>query len=491
MPVIDFPESPAIGDIYPIGAERQWRWTGDVWQTVTTQIGSQGDKGGLRYNFDTATTMSEPDSGKIKFNNSTISSVSSIAINALTIEEADVSNYLVALSSSLVDELSEIKYYMVISGNINNSSTYAIFGIKDVTDNSSWLELEAEYLSGTLPANNEPLIISLSRIGDQGPTGPETSLTVGTVETSLPGETGAVSITGPAGNQVISFIVPQGPTGPETSISIGDVATANPGGNAQAYITGPAGDQVLSLVIPQGPTGPTGPLDLPSYTGNAGKYLTTNGTDVLWATVDALPSQTDNAGKYLFTNGTVATWELLVALPDQAGNSGELLTTNGTAASWSNTLNANSVSTIGLIVKGLASQTANLQEWQNSAGTRLASVSSSGAFSAITKSFDIEHPNKENMRLRYASLEGPENGVYIRGKIQGNVIELPDYWTGLVDERTITVSLTPIGKPQELFVEDIRDNKVFVSGLDINAFFTVFAERKDVDKLVVEYDSLV
>ena len=35
-------------------------------------------------------------------------------------------------------------------------------------------------------------------------------------------------------------------------------------------------------------------------------------------------------------------------------------------------------STVGLIVKGAASQTANLQEWQNSAGTVLASIASSG-----------------------------------------------------------------------------------------------------------------
>jgi len=39
---------------------------------------------------------------------------------------------------------------------------------------------------------------------------------------------------------------------------------------------------------------------------------------------------------------------------------------------------ANSAATIGLIVKGAASQTANLQEWQNSAGTVLASINASG-----------------------------------------------------------------------------------------------------------------
>jgi hypothetical protein len=93
------------------------------------------------------------------------------------------------------------------------------------------------------------------------------------------------------------------------------------------------------------------------------------------------------------------------------------------------------------------------------------------------------------MQLRYGSLEGPENGVYVRGRLtDNNVIELPDYWTGLVDENSITVNLTAIGKAQDLYVEDIKDNKVYVGGSSVNCFYTVFAERKDVDKLVVEFE---
>jgi hypothetical protein len=120
-----------------------------------------------------------------------------------------------------------------------------------------------------------------------------------------------------------------------------------------------------------------------------------------------------------------------------------------------------------------------------------------GLLSATTKSFDIEHPTKEGKRLRYGSLEGPENGVYVRGRLKGdNRIQLPDYWTGLVDEDTITVNLTPIGSQQSLFVEDIADNQILIGGCrkhvdawDINCFYTVYGERKDVDQLVVEYDA--
>lgn len=53
---------------------------------------------------------------------------------------------------------------------------------------------------------------------------------------------------------------------------------------------------------------------LPSMSGNSGKYLTTNGTDSSWATVDALPSQTGNSGKYLTTDGTNSSWDALATV---------------------------------------------------------------------------------------------------------------------------------------------------------------------------------
>jgi hypothetical protein len=112
-----------------------------------------------------------------------------------------------------------------------------------------------------------------------------------------------------------------------------------------------------------------------------------------------------------------------------------------------------------------------------------------GSFAATTKSFVIDHPTKPDMKLRYGSLEGPENGVYVRGRSKGDTIELPDYWTGLVDEFSITVNLTPIGSHQKLYVKSIDKNVVTIGGGlfdQMEYFYTVFAERKDVDKLIVE-----
>jgi len=114
-----------------------------------------------------------------------------------------------------------------------------------------------------------------------------------------------------------------------------------------------------------------------------------------------------------------------------------------------------------------------------------------GSFAATTKSFVINHPTKPDMKLRYGSLEGPENGVYVRGRSNTGVIYLPDYWVGLVDESTITVNLTPIGGHQKLYVESIENNIITVGGGwfdSLDFFYTVFAERKDVEKLTVEIE---
>jgi hypothetical protein len=112
-----------------------------------------------------------------------------------------------------------------------------------------------------------------------------------------------------------------------------------------------------------------------------------------------------------------------------------------------------------------------------------------GTFTAGTKSFLIDHPTKENHKLQYGSLEGPEYGVYVRGKTDTNEIQLPEYWVGLVDEESITVNLTPRGKYLPLFIEQIKDNKIHVGGNQENDFydFIVYATRKDIDNLKVEF----
>ena len=65
------------------------------------------------------------------------------------------------------------------------------------------------------------------------------------------------------------------------------------------------------------------------------------------------------------------------------------------------------------------------------------------------------------------------------------MIELPDYWMDLIDADTITVNLTSCTE-ETVWVKTVS-NSVIVTAGSMEYYFVVFAERKDIDKLTVEY----
>ena len=108
------------------------------------------------------------------------------------------------------------------------------------------------------------------------------------------------------------------------------------------------------------------------------------------------------------------------------------------------------------------------------------------------KNFDIPHPTKEGWRLTHSCLEGPEAAVYVRGKlINTNIIKLPEYWEKLVDSDTITISVTPIGSHQNIFVKEFDSKEVVLESAEnipVCCFYHIFGERIDTEKLIVEYE---
>jgi len=112
--------------------------------------------------------------------------------------------------------------------------------------------------------------------------------------------------------------------------------------------------------------------------------------------------------------------------------------------------------------------------------------------SSGAKPFDMPHPTKDGYRLRYVCVEGPENGVYFRGRVVNkNVIYLPDYWKDLVDYTTISVQLQPIGAHQNVIVKRVEPTQIHLQaqgGMPINCYYHVFGERQDIERLVVEYE---
>jgi hypothetical protein len=126
-------------------------------------------------------------------------------------------------------------------------------------------------------------------------------------------------------------------------------------------------------------------------------------------------------------------------------------------------------------------------------GVLCATISACQAITTPLKCFNIPHPLKENKRLVYSCLEGPEVGVYVRGRLtNSNIIELPDYWSKLVDPESITVYLTQIGYSQDLIVEKIEWGRQIIiksgNASNIDCYYTVNATRNDLPPLEVEQD---
>jgi hypothetical protein len=147
------------------------------------------------------------------------------------------------------------------------------------------------------------------------------------------------------------------------------------------------------------------------------------------------------------------------------------------------TVNANSGASItgSLFVSGsVADFTSTEEVIVGDLLTISGSVFVQGTLSAATKNFQIQHPTMPAYYLVHSSLEGPERGMYYRGKLKtSNIIHLPDYWLDLTDDTDITVQLTPIGNACQHFVKSVNREEIEI-GCDCgkpHCFYIVHAQR--------------
>ena len=165
-------------------------------------------------------------------------------------------------------------------------------------------------------------------------------------------------------------------------------------------------------------------------------------------------------------------------------------------------INGNSQTTITLNIQSGAGDAININNgavWIDDSGEAMFAVGTSGqkmsarfsSADARPKPFDIKHPSREGYRLRYACVEGPEVGVYLRGRVKNEkVIVLPSYWKDFVYIDSISVQLQPIGAHQDVIVKRWDDEKIYLQsrgGMPIDCFYHVYAERNDINPLITEY----
>jgi hypothetical protein len=111
-----------------------------------------------------------------------------------------------------------------------------------------------------------------------------------------------------------------------------------------------------------------------------------------------------------------------------------------------------------------------------------------GTLDASTKNFKIDHPTKPDYYLVHSSLEGPERGIYYRGKLLNtDIISLPEYWEALVEEKNITVQLTPINNSCTHYVKSINNKEIKVGCKcgQPHCFYIVYAERNNEGKFEI------
>jgi hypothetical protein len=140
--------------------------TGDVGAS-----GATGTDAGIRFNFDSSTSMADPGAGDIRLNNASFASVTAIAVDDTSAESGnpDVSAYVLTWDDSTTTALRGTITIKKLSAPEN----FAIYSItNNSTDNSGWTELAVTHVvSNGSFSNTDALSVAFTRTGDKGTDG--------------------------------------------------------------------------------------------------------------------------------------------------------------------------------------------------------------------------------------------------------------------------------------------------------------------------------
>ena len=96
------------------------------------------------------------------------------------------------------------------------------------------------------------------------------------------------------------------------------------------------------------------------------------------------------------------------------------------------------------------------------------------------KAFTIDHPEDEEKWLVHGCLEGPESGVYYRGKdVAPTKVSLPSYAHKIANN--FSVNVTPIGEPRPLGVTEVSEEGEFDVYGEGKFFWHVIGERSEIN----------
>ena len=144
----------------------------------------RGADASFKWLYESSTSMAAPATGGMRFNNATLSSVTAITINAQTADTGnpDQSDYIIKWD----DSTSAPKAYIEIREEAGSS---AVFQLSSVTDNSTWLQLDVTYVSGSIDLTvGDALYFTPHLIGNKGTDGAGAGDVTSNAATSVDGE---------------------------------------------------------------------------------------------------------------------------------------------------------------------------------------------------------------------------------------------------------------------------------------------------------------
>ena len=185
---VDFPNSPNTGQVFTEG-NISWRYNGYAWQRIPDpgekgQPGIKGTKGDIgpqgpignfggatfQYQFNSATDDSDPGDGKLKLSSGTVSSATKLFIDDK--DGGDTNTDIQPFLRTIADSTSTIKGHFRIS-NKNIADDFALFTISAIEEATGYFKVTCAHVSGSASSfdNNEDIIITFARTGDQGQKG--------------------------------------------------------------------------------------------------------------------------------------------------------------------------------------------------------------------------------------------------------------------------------------------------------------------------------
>ncbi len=127
----------------------------------------RGADAGMRYAFESSTSMAAPASGGLRLNNASLASVTAIAVNATNSDAVDVSDFIATWD----DSTNTVKGYVEIRKE-GSGAALGVYQLTSVTDNTTWLQLAVTYVSGSGSFTAaDSLYLTPYRVGNKGADG--------------------------------------------------------------------------------------------------------------------------------------------------------------------------------------------------------------------------------------------------------------------------------------------------------------------------------